>query len=317
MSRGKLGIFGVVLLAVSLIAVPGASAATEFGNSCKTNAAIPESTFVQLTAAAGDPLAVAAPISGVVTQWSVNSGGVSPTTEKLQIFRPTLNANEYTVVGESAEATMASGLSSHPTQIPIRAGDHLGIAAGSATGWVLYCSGQHPGDSLGTLGGSANLPLGSTRAFAPAPTFQVGVTATIEPDADGDGYGDETQDKCPQSGATQGSCPVIALEALVKTKKKLVNVIVTASAQAKVTVSGGVSLGKGKKAILKGATIEAAPGLFTRFRLDFPPKLTKRLHELAPKQSLALKLTVSAQNLAGPPTTKNLAVKLKGQGPKS
>jgi hypothetical protein len=32
------------------------------------------------------------------------------------------------------------------------------------------------------------------------------VQATIEPDADGDGYGDETQDQCPTQASTQGPC---------------------------------------------------------------------------------------------------------------
>jgi hypothetical protein len=32
------------------------------------------------------------------------------------------------------------------------------------------------------------------------------VAATIEPDADGDGFGDETQDKCPRQKTTQGAC---------------------------------------------------------------------------------------------------------------
>ena len=31
---------------------------------------------------------------------------------------------------------------------------------------------------------------------------------TLEPDADGDGFGDETQDGCPTEPATQGECQV-------------------------------------------------------------------------------------------------------------
>ena len=34
------------------------------------------------------------------------------------------------------------------------------------------------------------------------------VAATIEPDADGDGFGDETQDQCPTQATTQGACDV-------------------------------------------------------------------------------------------------------------
>jgi hypothetical protein len=36
------------------------------------------------------------------------------------------------------------------------------------------------------------------------------LSATLEPDADHDGFGDETQDQCPTNASTQGACPVIA-----------------------------------------------------------------------------------------------------------
>ena len=32
------------------------------------------------------------------------------------------------------------------------------------------------------------------------------VAGTIEPDADGDGFGDETQDGCPSQAVSQGAC---------------------------------------------------------------------------------------------------------------
>jgi hypothetical protein len=34
------------------------------------------------------------------------------------------------------------------------------------------------------------------------------LNADIEPDADADGFGDETQDLCPTDASTQGACPV-------------------------------------------------------------------------------------------------------------
>ena len=34
------------------------------------------------------------------------------------------------------------------------------------------------------------------------------VQGTVESDADGDGFGDDTQDACPSSGASHGACPV-------------------------------------------------------------------------------------------------------------
>ena len=36
--------------------------------------------------------------------------------------------------------------------------------------------------------------------------FRLNVSATVEPDADGDGYGDVTQDTCPSRATSQGDC---------------------------------------------------------------------------------------------------------------
>jgi hypothetical protein len=38
------------------------------------------------------------------------------------------------------------------------------------------------------------------------PTGELLVQAVMEPDADGDGFGDESQDGCPTQSATQGAC---------------------------------------------------------------------------------------------------------------
>jgi hypothetical protein len=55
---------------------------------------------------------------------------------------------------------------------------------------------------------SGDVAVGETRtATGPFPNYRVNVSATIEPDADRDGYGDETQDRCPTDPSTQGPCP--------------------------------------------------------------------------------------------------------------
>jgi hypothetical protein len=40
---------------------------------------------------------------------------------------------------------------------------------------------------------------------------EVYLQATVEPDADGDGFGDETQDKCPTVAAPTDGCPPVTL----------------------------------------------------------------------------------------------------------
>jgi hypothetical protein len=74
------------------------------------------------------------------------------------------------------------------------------------------------------------------------------VNADVEPDADRDGFGDETQDQCPTNASTQGSCP--PAPAQVKpcqglTGKKLKNCRANARLKAKLARCRKL---KGKKA---------------------------------------------------------------------
>ncbi len=43
-------------------------------------------------------------------------------------------------------------------------------------------------------------------AASPNPMRRANIAATLEPDADGDGFGDDTQDACPTSAATNNDC---------------------------------------------------------------------------------------------------------------
>ena len=45
-------------------------------------------------------------------------------------------------------------------------------------------------------------------------------SGTIEADADGDGFGDETQDQCPAAASTQGPCPGLGHKQKCKKRKK-------------------------------------------------------------------------------------------------
>jgi hypothetical protein len=56
---------------------------------------------------------------------------------------------------------------------------------------------------------SATEPTSAQGDFLDQPV-EVAYNADVEPDADQDGYGDETQDLCPTSATTALPCPVLA-----------------------------------------------------------------------------------------------------------
>jgi len=300
------------LVAALLIGVSPASAATEIGSDCQANNGAGGYTFVQLKKVAGAP-PIAAPTAGVVTKWKVNSAVPAAVGQKLQILRPTGNPNEFTTVAESTPATVSQGANSFDTRLPIQAGDRP-AAAGAPSGSVaapLYCSTTSSEDVMGAL--TPESALGSTNLFPPAPNLVAAISAVVEPDADNDGFGDETQDQCPQSATTQAPCPTISLKTSTAVKKGLATVLVTASSQASVTVKGKASLGKGKSAKLNGGTQIVPPGTFAKFTLLFPKALRSALKALPSNQSLNLKVTVSAPNIVGAASKKILKLHLRGQ----
>lgn len=286
-------------------------AATEFGDTCQANELTGGLT---VTSASADPLSalpLTAPVSGVITQWKTNIDfPISPLTrERLILLRPASAPEELTSVGVSTGAFVKEGANVFPARIPVQAGDRLALAGNYDT---PLCVTNNAADRIFFV--ELILPAGETETFEEAAPFRVPISAVIEPDADRDGFGDETQDKCPQGAAFQAACPPVTVTSLAVPGKASVSVFVATNLDAPVTVAGTASLGKGRKARLKAAPQTVIPGGLTRFVLKLPNKLKAKLEELTPKQKLTLKITASATNVAGQVSVDTLSAKLKGQG---
>jgi len=304
-------------LAISLLGASGASAATEFGSNCIANRAEEGTSFSTILLSQNGGIPTTAPASGVVTKWKIRLIPVPISVpQQLKVYRPTASSSQFQVVGESAVSNVVAGDNTFATRIPIQAGDRLGLYGNSTIG-TLFCAEnpetENPGNVVGIFPG--NSPPGSTATLAGTePEWLVPAVAVIEPDADNDGFGDETQDQCPQNATVQAACPLpVTLSTFKQVKKGSVTVVVTPSAASTVTVKGVANLGKGKKAKLSGGTQILSPGLQGKFKLFFTKTLKTKLKELSPKQKLTLKVTVSGTNATGPATSKTLKVKLKGQ----
>jgi hypothetical protein len=311
----------VILAAATAVcgfaSVSSAAAATEFGSSCAGEEVIPDS-LISLAHGAASPLPVAAPTSGILTEWTVRSNlkASTPAEEEFlaRIARQTLNVYQpaggksYTLVAEVEGGPLQpKGATTYQTRLPIQAGDLLGLGSG----FSLYCRTKDPADKIAFIEGRAT--VGAAREFEEEDEIQVPVSAKIEPDVDGDGYGDETQDKCPQSALYQTACPVVTISSLPSVGKKAVTVHVTTSLSAAVGVTATVKLGKGKQATLTATTQTVAPGSLTPFTLTLTSQVTKVLKELSPKKSLSVSITASATNVTGAPSTSTTTAKLKGQ----
>ena len=171
-------------------------------------------SFIHPSDPNGDPYSGGAPVAGVITKFRIRAfgeGGAAATvTFRLaDISRPDpQNATNAvaTLVAEGPTVTIPASdapetpILEFPARVTVAQGNHLALDGTNV--WATY---NTSGDKFSyvfkppLVAGQG--PRGSVDA-----TGELLVAAVIEPDADGDGFGDETQDGCPTQATAQGAC---------------------------------------------------------------------------------------------------------------
>ncbi len=214
------------LATLALLVVPGAaSAATQFGQlapqgaglSCTANSGHAPSTL-----ASGQPNPYTVPDGGgVITEWRTRAGAGGGSLALQALAQDQMNNGTYTVLAESrVETPTASTVNTFKTRLPVAGGEVLGlrVVAGSpdcrytgATGITEWSITPAPQPNSGPVA----YPTGTGDTA-------INARATLEPDKDGDGFGDETQDGCPSKGQRQDDCvpPSVAINKAPKKKTK-------------------------------------------------------------------------------------------------
>ncbi|HYU61611.1 MAG TPA: hypothetical protein VEK39_12700 [Solirubrobacterales bacterium] len=191
----------VSLTALTVAAVPSStSAATQLGETfAPTNNCITHITFVQEFAINGN---YTAPFAGVITSWSHQAPAV-PGEIRFKVYRAA-GGNNYTAVGETGfEHPVAGQVNTYPARITVAAGDLLGLSTGSVSNPCTRNASNH---QIGFNGGFDPAP-GMTVFMTPDATDRkLDIAAVLEPDADGDGFGDETQDCAPTDASRHDDC---------------------------------------------------------------------------------------------------------------
>lgn len=152
----------------------------------------------------------AAPFDGVVVRWRVLTRNTSD--YGIRVVSPTTGSS-FKVLGSSATEHVAfgpsptiGGITTFKTRLPIPAGGYVGLATASMSQPESVF--PSPSSTLaklhdGTDGTVYNEP-------GTVSTQELAYNADIEPDADHDGFGDVSQDSCPNAATVHdGQCPVI------------------------------------------------------------------------------------------------------------
>ncbi len=313
----------VAALSISLLSATGASGSTEFGDTC-VGENFAGGDYTLTTRLGSSPaLPLTAPASGVVTKVRMLVGRPLPTTIPMAVkLLRSAGGKSFTVTSQMT-MQVAPGFNLADARMPVQVGERLALQGLPFTsdspsfeydpseGISFFCREGAPGVIGGTV---SPTPVGSTAEYsAEVGSGRVPLAAIIEPDADNDGFGDETQDACPRSPAIQAVvCPPVVLSTTSHANKGSVTVVVASSTAAPVSVSGLVKLGK-SNATLDGGTQTLTPGALGKFTLKFGKKLKTKLKDLSRKKSLALNVTVSGTSVSGAVTTSALKIRLKGQ----
>jgi hypothetical protein len=312
------------VVACALLGAPTASAQSAvFGDSCVANRIEAEATaFIDNNGMNGALLASRAlpEHAWVITRWKVAApAGLGPTPQQLAAFKEVgseADPLQNQLIGESATETVAGGAANEfSTRIPVPELAEIGLRGPAG---ALVCGGEPNPVSGVALGAWA---LGETRHYAIEVNLGVPVVATIEPDRDGDGYGDETQDGCPSLAAVHTACPVIRLVPKATVRRRGILLEVGTGDPARVEVAGQVGWGyrprgggPAKRLIvgLPGSAQEVAKGATASFWLPLPSRVTGRLAKLSTKEKLKAHLTIVATDVAGRQTVRELTVRLPG-----
>jgi hypothetical protein len=191
----------------------------------------PNTSSAARTQATSVTLPITAPAAGVIVQILVKHGG-SGADPGSHGFRVLSGSGTYSTNGPPAElpdspwpANDTSGtrlfvpsLGGVAKGIPIEAGNRLGIVRVGGSGGVgamFYASGTGATREQ-TIGVHNSGPL----FYETTVPNEHLVQYLIEPDADRDGFGDETQDRCRTNASTQATCPVKAKKCKKKKKRK-------------------------------------------------------------------------------------------------
>jgi hypothetical protein len=142
-----------------------------------------------------------APSAGVITSWKIQLAATVPPVVELTVVRPAGGNNFVTIGRGGLEEPVANQVNSYATRIRVLAGDVLGYYTSAG----LTCAGMSTGSAVAFFNGPRTA-VDSTNPFSPVSGYRPPISAELEPDADNDGFGDETQDQCPSDADTVNAC---------------------------------------------------------------------------------------------------------------
>jgi hypothetical protein len=222
----------------------------------------------------GDPYSGGSPVDGVITKFRVRAEAytpgspvrVSPRVADITRQSPDSATASAFAAGPQVTLTANGEIEEHATRVPVKRGQHLALDGENAQ--LTYNSSGSKFTYVFTP------PLTQGQRTSNQATGELLVAATVEADRDRDGFGDETQDKCPSQASTSGECDRTAPKVgSMKLRKGKLSFRLSEAGRVNVTVQKRRKVGKRMRYVqVKRTSLSAKQGANS---LSFRRKLAK------------------------------------------
>jgi Ca2+-binding RTX toxin-like protein len=204
-----LGLVLAAAAALALLAPASAPGAVTVGSdlSRQPNSAFSCPSFGTCTTAQTNLIGrqASVPSAGVLVRWRVRAIPLAGATMRLRVLRP--NGGSYTGRGSSALETITAGISTFNTRLPVHANDLIGADGDFSALDRIFA---FPVVGALTTRWDPALADNATGSGLLGPPAELLMNADVEPDGDGDDFGDETQDDDDDNDGipdTSDNCP--------------------------------------------------------------------------------------------------------------
>jgi hypothetical protein len=298
------------------------------GYRCTADAVVQNRTLL-VAGQYGSTSILQATVGGVITGWGVEvAPGTAPLAQQLVVFEP-LGNGTYRKVAESRLETVSPGINSFETRLPVKGGESVGLFGPAGT---LACDEKaetqerdaegnqiEPGEAI-SLGAEGSTAVGGTLTFETLHRVGTPLPSAIEPDQDGDDYGDYSQDRCRGTASRGSDCPIGSKIVGAEVKRRAIVIAIKAQARAGINVQGqvlwhdrpgpngrlvGVHLDGGSKPVRAGRT--------AYFRVPLPRPVLRRLARLPRGKSLVARIEAFVTDRDGWESERRRRVRLWGR----
>jgi hypothetical protein len=322
--RRRLCLSMLAMAAVTAALLPAATSAERYevatgvGYRCVANTVVPNRTLLVAGENATDwPRVVPGGADSVIGGWGVElAPGLGPIAQQLVVFEP-LGNGAYRKVAESKLETVRPGNNGFSVRIPVKGGEAVGLFGPDGT---LACNGEaetFERTEPVSLRSEGSAAIGGTLTFETESGLGTPVGTAVEPDNDGDGYGDYGDDRCDETASRGSDCPIPVRIGRTVVKERAILIPVTPAKWARIDVGGQV-LWK-KNGLLVGADLDGGkkrvPGGRTAvFRIPLPKPVLRQLERRRPGQSMIARIGAFIVDRDGWESDKSRRVVMWGRG---